>query len=118
LTLFSSATTATIGTQIPVVATLPGGGNYTVHLFAGTESGMTRLTVDGVKVTLPIAGTFFEAGSASILTGTANISAAIPNDPSLVGSQIVWYAVIIDTESNRVLAIARCGGPIIEDAIC
>jgi hypothetical protein len=62
-------------------------------------------------------GGAFSVGSGTVANGSTTIDAAIPDDPSLVGQTICFVAVVIDAR-GRILAIARTGGPIIEDAIC
>jgi hypothetical protein len=118
LSLFSPAPFATIGSEVPVTATLAGGSDFSVYLFAGTEGGTTAVFINGVKVHIPVAGIVFEAGTATSAGQTAAITAAIPNDSALLGAKITWVAVVVDNVTRRVIAIARTGGPIIEDAIC
>jgi hypothetical protein len=117
LSLVSTAATVEIGNTCQVDATLPGANGVTVYLFAGTASGSTIVFVNGVKMVIPVGGSVFEAGTATFADGTATIDAAIPNDPELVGSKIQWIAIAIDA-NGQIIAIAKAGGPIIEDAIC
>ena len=117
LSLVSTASAVEIGGTCQVDATLPGASGLTVYLFAGTASGSTQVWVNGVKVMIPVGGSVFEAGTATFASGTATIDAVIPEDPSLVGSKILWIAVAIDA-NGHIVAIAKAGGPIIEDAIC
>jgi hypothetical protein len=117
LSLVSTAATVEIGDTCQVEASLPGASGPTVFLFAGTASGSTLVWVNGAKVMIPVGGSVFEAGSATFAGGTATIDASIPNDPALVGSKITWIAITIDA-NGHIIAIAKAGGPIIEDAIC
>jgi hypothetical protein len=117
LSLSSTAAIAEIGSTVQVDATLPGAQGSTVYLFAGTAGGSTQVWVNGFQVTIPVGGIVFEAGTAVFASGAATIAAAIPDDESLVGERIRWVGVVIDA-SGRVIAIAKAGGPIIEDAIC
>jgi hypothetical protein len=118
LSLASPDATATIGSSTPVIATLTSGANQSVYLFAGTASGYTTVLVAGQKVTIPVAGYVFAAGSGAFQNPSLTISAPIPNDTALVGSRVTWVAVVVDNVTHRVVLVARTGGPIIEDAIC
>ena len=118
LSLVSTAPVVEIGGTVQVDAIYPGGDGLTVHLFASTGTGTTVVTVNGQKVVLPVGGVVFEAGTGVIANGALTIDASVPNDPSLIGEKICWVAVIVDNVTGRIIAIARTGGPIIEDAIC
>ena len=117
LSLSSTAAVAEIGSTVQVHATLPGAQGSTVYLFAGTATGTTRVWVNGITVAIPVAGSVFAAGTSVFANGVATIDAAIPHDDSLIGERVTWVAVVIDA-SGHVIAIAKTGGPIIEDAIC
>jgi hypothetical protein len=117
LSLTSTAATAEIGGTVQVVATLPSANGQTVYLFAGTANGTTVVTVNGSKVPIPVGGHVFDAGAATFANGSATIDASIPDDSSLVGEKICWIAIVLDPQGH-VIAIAKAGGPIIEDAIC
>jgi hypothetical protein len=117
LSVWSTARTVEIGASVQVEATYPGTQGLTVHLFAGTATGSTLVWVNGKPVVIPVGGNVFAAGTAGMSNGAASIDASIPDDPSLIGERVCWVAVLVDA-SGRVVAIARSGGPIIEDAIC
>src|SRR5262249_1151562 len=118
LSISSPQRIAHIGHTVPVTMFLPGATGQTVHLFAGTSLGSTVVQINGSPVTIPVGGSVFGSGSAVFVHEGASIDAFIPSDPSLIGSTATWVAVVIDDASGRIVAIARAGGPIIEDAIC
>jgi hypothetical protein len=115
--LFCTESTVAIGEHVPVLARYTGGSGQTVHLFAGTADGTTRVTIHGMKFTIPLGGVF-AAGDGVLVNGSVTISASIPDDSTLVGSKITWYAVVFDHATQEIIAVTRLGGPIIEDAIC
>ena len=117
LSLSSTTAVAEIGSTVQVDATLPGAQGSTVYLFAGTATGTTRVWVNGLQVAIPVGGSVFAAGSSVFANGAATIDAAIPHDETLIGERVTWVAVVISA-SGHVIAIAKTGGPIIEDAIC
>lgn len=118
LLIDSQVHSVAIGQSVPVNVALSATGTQTVHLFAGTASGFTTVTVNGHSVMIPVGGSVFEAGSTTMAKGVATINAAVPDDSALVGSTITWVAIVVDDVTGRILVMARTGGPIIEDAIC
>lgn len=119
ITLSSTAPSAEIGSLTQVVANLPTGCQYTVHLYGGTDiNGVTFVDIGGRMTRLAIGGQVFLATAIQHVEGTITLDALIPDSPSLIGSTVSWVAVIVDEATGKIVAFARCGGPIIEDAIC
>jgi hypothetical protein len=118
LSLVSTTPTASIGTEVPVGVGFNGGGpDFKVILFAGTEHGSTTLTFGDGKLTIPVAGNVFQAGAGVLATPSISVAALIPEDLLLVRETIIWVAVVLNAE-GKVVAVAKTGGPVIEDAIC
>jgi hypothetical protein len=118
LTIISTERYAHPGDTVPVTVAFAG-SNHTVYLFAGTADGSTEVTIGDRPVTIPVAGIVFEAGSQDLPGGkSVTIDAAIPDDDALIGARVRWVAIVVDNATGQVIAIARSGGPIIEDAIC
>lgn len=114
----SPSQSAEIGSSVEVNGSLPATGSYAVHLFGGTAQGTSSVIVGGKVVKIPVAGTVFSAASIVNAHGGTTLSAAIPDDPSLIGEKVTWVAVVVDQATGRIVAVVRTGGPIIEDAIC